>query len=253
MGATCQDVEYEIRLPNAAYLGCHMATTKRCAASADRRETQGRVENSMKSNRLVLGLLVSLIVAGSAFYAYDRWQANVQADAKTKAQHDADQQRIREEIASLGAKHNAVSDWRVGLFSGSVSSVYSVTLQNALVRSDGRPTLFFGSLHDVTNAGDSLECVFDNHGKVRIRFVLACSEEQSSYVMKQHPGPFRDFFAIVAQIEAVAKLDAESTDQGEEDKDKFRANGRCIALLSVANYRDVRELFGLSDYTRTEH
>jgi hypothetical protein len=67
------------------------------------------------------------------------------------------------------------------------------------------------------------------------------------------PGLFRGFFAVVAQIGAVAKLDAESTDEREEEKDNFRANGRCIALLSVANYRDVRELFGLSDYTRTEH
>jgi hypothetical protein len=206
----------------------------------------------MKSNRLVLGLLAALIVAGSAFYAYDQWQAKVQADAKAKAQRDADQQRIKEEIASLGAKYNAVSDWRAGLFSDSVSPVYSVTLQNALVRSDGRPTLFFGDLHDVTNAGNSLECVFDSHGKVHIRFVLACSAEQSSYVMKQYPGTFKRFFAVVAQVEAVAKLDAESTDQrDEEETGTFRANGRCIALLSVANY-NLRQLFGLSDFTRTE-
>jgi hypothetical protein len=209
----------------------------------------------MKSNRLALGLLASLIVVGSAFYVYDRWQqwqAKVQADAKAKAHHEADQQRIKEEITALGARYNAVSDWRAGLFSDSVSPVYSATLQNALVRNDGRPMLFFGSLYDVTNAGDSPRCVFDNHGKVHIRFVLACSEEQASYLMKQYPGTFKDFFAVVAQIEAVAKLDAENTDKGEEEKDNFRANGRCIALMSVAKYGNFRELFGLSDFAKTE-
>ena len=98
----------------------------------------------MKSNRLLLALLASLIVAGGAFYVYDRWQSNVQADAKAKAQHEADQQRIKEEIAGLGAKCNAVSDWRAGLISDSVPSIYSVTLQNVIARNDGRPILFFG-------------------------------------------------------------------------------------------------------------
>ncbi len=208
---------------------------------------------SLKMKFLLLIVLVASAVAGGAFYEYGRWHSKVEANAKAKAQHDADQQKIKEEIASLGAKYNAVSDWRAGLFSGSVSSVYSVTLQHALVRSDGRPILLFGALHDMTKAASSLQCVFDSYGKVHIRFVLACSEEQSSYLMQQHPGIFKDFFAIVAQVDAVAKLDAESTDEREEKKDNFRADGRCIAMLSVANYRNSKELFNFLDYTRIEH
>jgi hypothetical protein len=194
-------------------------------------------------NRLLQALLASSVVAASAFYAYDRWQEKVQVDAKAKAQHQADQQRIKEEIASLGAKYNAVSDWRAGLISDSVSAVYSVTLQNALVRSDGRPMLFFGSLHDVTNAGDSLHCVFDSYGVVDIRFVLGCSEEEFNHVTKQQTGLFKHFSAVVAQIESVVKLDAASKD--DEEKVKFRADGRCNAVLPIANYRDVRQLFGI--------
>jgi hypothetical protein len=116
------------------------------------------------------------------------------------------------------------------------------------VPSDGRPILFFGELHDVTNAGGSQQCLFDSYGEVEIRFVLACSEEHANYVMKRYPGTFKRFFAVVAQIETIAKVDAESTDQGdEEEKDNFRANGRCVALLSVANYEDVGQLWGLSN------
>jgi len=209
----------------------------------------------MKPGRVLIllwGSIAFLIVAGSAFYSYERWQAKVQADAKAKAEHDADQQKIKEEIASLGVKYNAVSDWRAGLRS---HSVYSATLQNKLVRSDGRPVLFFGELHDVANVEGSLHCVFDSSGEADVRFVLDCSQEVADYLMQQPSRPrLRDFLAVVAQVSSVAELDGQSRENPQDEQDaKFQANGRCVDLLSLANYDDFLELLGLSYLRRTEH
>jgi hypothetical protein len=202
--------------------------------------------------RLLLIVLASSAVAGGAFYGYERWHSKVEEDAKAKAQYDADQQNIKLEIVNLGAKYKAVSDWRAGLRS---DSVYSATLQNKLMPRDGRPILFLGELHDVANAGDSRRCVFDSYGEGEIRFVLDCSQEVADYGMLQRPRPrFRNFFAVVAQIGSVAKLDAQNKEERQDDQEaKFQANGRCVDLISISNYGDFLELYGLSDFKRIEH
>lgn len=198
--------------------------------------------------RLLLIVLASSAVAGSAFYAYERWQSKVQADAKAKAQSDAEQQNIKREIANLGAKYNAISDWRAGLRS---DSVYSATLQAKLMRSDGRPILFLGELHDVANAKASIQCVFDSHGEAEITFVLDCTQEVADYVMQQRPRPRFHYFAVVAQVGSVAKLEVQGKESRPNEQDaSFQANGRCIDLISVANYRDYIELLGLSDLVK---
>lgn len=201
------------------------------------------------TKRIWTGIAASLIIGGSTFYVFEQWRSKVQAGARAKAEYEADQQRIKEEIANLGAKYNAVSDWRAGLRS---DSVYSATLQNRLVRTDGRPILFLGELHDIANGEASMRCVFDSHGEAEITFVLDCTQEAADYAIQQRPRPrLGNYFAVVAQIGSTAKLELQSKEgRQDEQDDMFQANGRCLDLVSLANYDDFLELLGLSDFKK---
>jgi len=59
--------------------------------------------------------------------------------------------RIEENISSLSAKYNAVSDWEDTIIPrGQFNSVYTIDLQDALISNKNRPVIFLASLLDVS-------------------------------------------------------------------------------------------------------
>jgi len=157
--------------------------------------------------------------------------------------------QIEQTISNMVARHNAVTDWKKNFNEKStlLGRIYTVQVEDALIRSDGRPVLFFASVDDVTRIGNKYYVHFHNWFDLspEIRFVLECDSEQVKKIM----GQITDFFeqyAVVALISSLQrpKFEVKAYPHSAEDaevvvefSDIFIARGRCLDLLFVGDYK----------------
>jgi hypothetical protein len=163
------------------------------------------------------------------------------------------QERIREDaekissilqsspaIAQMISKHQAVQHWE-----GDVKEsgrVFAVNVQEAMVRSDGRPILLIERIDDLVKEGDKYYLNFESITYTHdIYFTLECDAEQANNLLSQPSSP-SDEYAIIAHVSSVRKLkfnisaSPQSTEEAEIDldtSDALTAEGKCLALLKV--------------------
>ena len=156
---------------------------------------------------------------------------------------------IAQLISELEQRHSAASDWAKDLPQG---TVYSIEMQRALIRKDGRPILFPGRVIDIRQGKDyfhlDMEPLWTG---VSLRVILDCPEGMINKLLSHVPRE-TDYLAV-AQIQSVSKaqfrVDARSegvasTDYDDEGRslpnvetfteleleagDKFLARGKCV-------------------------
>jgi len=160
--------------------------------------------------------------------------------------------QIEQTISNMVPTHNAVTDWKKNFDKKSafLGQIYTVQVEDALIRSDGRPVLFFASVDDVTRQGNKYYVHFRNWFDLDpdIRFVLECDSEQVKKIMSQKVDLFGQY-AVVALISSLQRPKFElrayphSGEDAEvvvESSDIFIARGRCLDLSFVGDY-ETRE------------
>lgn len=167
--------------------------------------------------------------------------------AKEKKKH-----KTTEEVQKLCSQYDAVTDWKQHLDKkGFGEHVYTIEVEDALIRTDGRPILFYGIAHDIVKESDKY-LVYWGYGwgtllrnpffgvlGYDIHFVLDCTPNQVEQIM-HHPASGLDDYAVIAQISEVEKIRFElsSGENGEkvrvETSDVFMVKGKCLDLLLVA-------------------
>lgn len=157
--------------------------------------------------------------------------------------------RIKQAITDMIARHNAVNDWERNLrekFISMLTKVYSIQVEQALVRKDGRPILLFASVEDVARQDNKYFGHFHNWFGLgpNIHFVLECKPDQIKKVMEQSASQFEQY-AVVALISSIQRPKFEPgaySENGEgqeitiESSNIFIAKGRCVDLLFVGQY-----------------
>jgi len=171
--------------------------------------------------------------------------------AEEKRQIDRAEQ-INLAILKMVAKYNAITDWKKGFAEKMVRGIYTIEMEEALVRKDGRAVLFFGSVSDIMRRDNKYFIHFWNwldFPSLDIRFVLECDSVKVKKVMDQSNSIF-DEFAVVALISSVQKAMFEVRAESESDEeanivvepsDVFIAKGRCLDLLFVGDLGMKRE------------
>ena len=162
-------------------------------------------------------------------------------------------------VSAMIAKHNAVADWRKSLGKkGMLDYAYTIEIQDSLIKTDGRPILFFGGANDIVRKNDKYMVYFSNwDGPLTcadVHFILDCTPDQINKIMSQ-PTDFLENYAVISQIGGVKKvrfqLAAKAYDSEEVDVDftpsnVFMATGRCLDLVFVGDY-EPKKLKGGQD------
>lgn len=158
-------------------------------------------------------------------------------------------------IAGMVARHNAVTDWNKNLEkkADELKDLYTIEVEEALIRSDGRPVLFFSSVDDIIREKNKHFVHFSKWlGLLSpdIRFVLECDSDQVKKILSQTERGFLAEYAVVAVVSSIQRpkfdVKAQSMDSGEpgivvEYSDIFIAQGRCLELLYVGFYDIVKD------------
>jgi hypothetical protein len=193
-----------------------------------------------------------VIVIGGIFV----WWLHIKNDTTEKAiTIQAKEESTRKAIIELADKYNAVVNWSEPLSKKPfLSPVFTIEVEDALLRKDNRPVLFLAKVGDVERKENKYLVRFFSAGGLEksssmFEFILDCSDEQVSKIIQQQI-EYGDRYAVIAAINKVKKLAFEVTPviegYGEDayssieidTPDTFVATGRCIDLLFVKDYDD---------------
>lgn len=199
----------------------------------------------MKTKNLMVAIIILGVVIGAAV-----WQVS-----KIKLRADR-KQGIKQAVSDMIAKHNAFDKWgeffidyEKKMFGGR-RGIYTIDVEAALISNDTRPILFYGYVVDVKKVDEKYIVIFDMTENVDINFVLRCDAEQVVTILSQpteYPG---DSYAVVAAISDIKrpKFEVDAYQDGEYDpyiivepSDTFVANGVCVDLLFVGDYKPSKD------------
>jgi len=191
-----------------------------------------------------LWILVAIIVVTIILNGCD-------SDSSEEVAQEEKKHKITEEVKRLCSQYDAVTNWKQHFDKkGFGEHTYTIEVKDALIRTDGRPILFYGVAHDIVRESDKY-LVYWGYGWASlfrdpfldvlgcdIHFVLDCTLSQVEEIMHHSASSFDDY-AVIAQISEVEKIRFElsSGESGEkvhvETSDVFMAKGKCLDLLLV--------------------
>lgn len=188
----------------------------------------------MKAKKCVI--LVAIMMGAITLSGCD---GDSSEEATPKAAQVEKERKITEEVQALCSKHNAVRDWGESrLFP------YTIDVQDALIRTDGRPVLFFARVTDVTKKADKYSVHFEASFVPTIHLFLDCTSDQIKQLMLQRKD-WPEFYAVIATVSEVNRIKFEITTSLYSEEIflesvpfglDFICKGKCLDLLFVGRY-----------------
>jgi hypothetical protein len=144
--------------------------------------------------------------------------------------------------------HNAMINWRDEVLnwkydiekqdSNMFGFTYTIDIEEALVRNDGQPIIFFGEAIDISKEANKYLVHFHNCSdffsrSANIHFILDCTDRQMKKILK-HREKKPNKYAVFCEVKKV-KLNL--TNVSSRKANAFIAEGRCLDLLFVGDYR----------------
>jgi hypothetical protein len=132
------------------------------------------------------------------------------AEEKARLERKEQQRQLAaSDLANLRSRYNPVVDWPQQL----KERTYTIDVEPIFVRSDDRPSLFYGTLDDVRRNNDGILLYFSTTPTEReptIQLILDCASCNLGEL--ERPANSIGDFAVVAQITAATKSIDESKD-----------------------------------------
>ncbi len=208
---------------------------------------------------LVGKAIFAIVILGIVFWVFSSKTTEKQSKIEKEKLETKQHVETKNIVSAMIAKHNAVADWRKCFGEKGISLLdhtYTIEIQDALIKTDGRPILFFGSVNDIVRKDDNFVVYFSNlfddllgsWSPANVRFVLECTALQVDKILKKPTEKFNfnNNFAVIAQITEVKKNRFQLTadPSGNENIDirfapsnVFMATGNCLDLVFVGDYR----------------
>lgn len=205
----------------------------------------------------IVKIIFVFIVLAICIWGISNYISSRQMKAEKKRAKIEKKIQIEKSVSEMIGKYNAVTDWKKNLNNENtlLAPIYTVQVEDVLIRNDGRPVLFFGFVEDVTRQGDKYYIYFQFYDFLDpdIRFILECDSEQAKKVMSQRVDRFEQYAVVVLisslqrpkfEVKAYSQSDEYSEDEYSEvvveSSDIFIAKGHCLDLLFVGDY-ETRE------------
>jgi len=204
----------------------------------------------MKNIKYLIGVVIVLVVVVVLLKSdsKNRNKGNKQAAASAKKFQHIPQ------VQELCSKYNAITNWKQQLGkNGFYGHTFTIEVEDALIRTEGRPILFYGTVNDIVRESDKYLVYFgfgfaailrDTYYLLneKVFFVLDCTQEQVEQITN-NPAGIYDEYAVIAQISQVEKVrfELKSNAMSDEDvsvdlepSDVFMAKGKCLDLLFIS-------------------
>ena len=111
--------------------------------------------------------------------------------------------------------------------------LYTADLEAKLVRTDGRPILFYGRLLDIETGSEGYVVRFKSRPRLlaEVDFSLACGSEQAAELLKHRA----DSFSVYAVIARIGDVRVDEGHPKEEFEKVFLATGRCVGVMPTGS------------------
>ncbi len=189
-----------------------------------------------------------LILLAIAYWLLSSTISDKRVEAEKQESETEKRLQIEKSVADMVDKHNAITDWKqdfdkkgLGLF----EPTYTVEVEDALIRTDDRPIIFFAAVSDVVRETNKYSIHFRNwYGALLsadIHFILDCAPNQIKEIMLHRTGLFEKY-AVIARVSEVKKVKLKATTSTNSDEvilepsNVFMAKGHCLDLIFVGNY-----------------
>lgn len=202
--------------------------------------------------RIIIGVILAVIaywsISGGLRYCLSVAQEDKLKTDKEKMETER-RNRTEKSIKETAERNNAIVNWH-NRFDANALSTYTIEVQDALIKTDNRPIIFFASVEDIVRERGKYCARFCNpliSSSPVIYFVLDCTPEQIGQ-MVAHRSELYENYAVVARICGVKKVrfevkgyaqtyeDYEEIRLQLEQSDVFVATGKCLELLPVGDY-----------------
>jgi len=195
-------------------------------------------------------LLLVVLILFMALIGCDSDSPNETTQSKKEKKRAEKKRRTTHQVQELCSKYNAVTNWDKDFYDDNFS-FYTLDVQKALIRVDGRPVLIFAGVEDVIKRVNKYSVRFFAYYPPTLRsldLILDCTSNQVDKIVSHPPSSslFRlDDYAVIAQISEVEKLKfalrayAQGYDYAEVDVEapnRFIATGSCLDLIFVGDY-----------------
>ena len=189
-------------------------------------------------------LFAVLAVLAVGYWCYMRWQDSL-ATTELRIAREARQHDLKQSVADMANRANAISDWPELLAGGKkirATPIMTAELQKLWLSS--RPVLFVGNVQDVAISDDGthkITLTYNNFSSQpmlmgsEVRVILSCKEEFATQLMKtmkseKYPKVWADA-AVIASIERLGR---------STEKD---AEGDTVAVLTgIGKCKDAMQL-----------
>jgi len=161
--------------------------------------------------------------------------------------------QVEKSITDIITKHNAVTEWKHGFDKKGLASfgeIYTIEVEEVLIRADDRPIMFFANVEDVVKEANRYLVYFHNRFdfllRADIHFVLDCTQDQVNEIILSPRAPFESNYAVIAKVSSIEKciVRVRTEDNGRVGlsspiftSNVFVATGRCLDLLFVGDYK----------------
>jgi hypothetical protein len=212
--------------------------------------------------------VIALVIGGCLFLsAISCKKSETETRAKKHKAKTEKQIQTEKMLQDLVKKHSAIVDWRQNIDQKNLGPfsppIYTIQVEDALVRADDRPVMFIAKIEDIVRRDDkylvnfSVSRMLNMYSNPYVRFILHCTQEQVNHIMNNHNGNnesfFLDHYAAIANISGVSKVSLQLTagadrvisHDGEEfdvdistsiePSNIFVATGQCVDLLFVGD------------------
>jgi hypothetical protein len=202
-------------------------------------------------------IAVWVIVIGGIIVWWQIYTKNIEqkgkySEQKAKSAELAKKESTHKAIIELADKYNAVVDWNKPLnkILNLMSPIFTVEVEDALLRNDNRPVLFLARVEDIKRKEDKylVSFLMDDSALEywsTINVALDCSDEQVRKIMQQQYDREWENFAVIAEIQKVRKVEFNLKAEGDFEEPKIRVDttdsvfivsGKCLDLLFVGDY-----------------
>ncbi len=200
----------------------------------------------------ILGKIVTLvIVLAIGYWIVSGIVSTRRTETVKQESKDEKQLQTEKSLADMITKHNAVTDWRHGFKDSTlIEPAYTIEVEDALIRTDDRPIIFFAAVEDVVKEENKYSVYFNNKFDfllgANIHFVLDCTPNQVNEIMLGPRSLFESNYAVIAKVSNIEKCIVRITTEDNRrvvlgspivTSNVFIASGRCLDLLFVGDYK----------------
>ena len=208
----------------------------------------------MKGIKYLIGAVIVVVI----FVVLLKTDSSNHNKAGKQDTESAKKFQLEPQVKELCSKYNAVTDWKQRIGKKEFGEhTYTIEVEDALIRTDGRPILFNYGVYDIVRESDNYLVYFSVFSTIKamnhaiasgldfflscdVHFVLDCTADQVKQIINHPTG----CYAVIAQISEVEKVrfklegySGKYEDVGVDlgTSDVFMAKGKCLDLLLVAD------------------